>query len=106
MGVNGYYQTHFQFAKTIQQSFEDFDAAHPEVYEYLVRLVFEVRSRGFKHYGIGALWERMRWHFQIERDMEEDFKLNNNYRSRYVRKIIAQYPDLEDFFELRILRAE
>lgn len=100
------YQESFDWGRSIQQAFEEFDQAHPEVYEYLVRLAFEAYRRGFRHYGIGALWERMRWHFQIEKDMDSDFKLNNNFRSRYARKIIAQYPDLEDFFELRALRAD
>lgn len=93
-------------SRSIQQAFLDFDEAHPEVYEYLLVLIEEVGRRGFRHYGIGALWERMRWHFQIERGMDEEFKLNNNFRSRYARKIIAEHPELEDFFELRILRAD
>lgn len=96
----------FGGGRKIQEAFEAFDRAHPEVYEYLVRLAFEAYDRGFRHYGIGALWERMRWHFQIEKGMDEEFKLNNNFRSRYARKIIAEHPVLEDFFELRCLRAE
>jgi glycine/D-amino acid oxidase-like deaminating enzyme len=91
---------------SIQQAFLDFDEAHPEVYEYLMQLTREVQQRGFRHYGIGAMWERMRWHFQIEKGMDEEFKLNNNFRSRYARKIMKAHPDLEDFFELRILRAD
>ena len=92
--------------RTIQHAFEEFHKAHPEIYEYLVRLALEAYRKGFRHYGIGALWERMRWHFQVERDMEEDFKLNNNYRSRYARKIIDNHPELAEFFELRALRTE
>ena len=90
---------------SIQEKFEDYDRRHPEVYEQLVGLAFDLYRRGRKHYGIGALFERLRWHFQIEKDMGEDFKLNNNYRSRYVRQLISQHPELEDFFELREVRA-
>jgi hypothetical protein len=93
-------------ARSIQQAFLVFDEEHPEVYEYLMRLTREVQDRGFKHYGVKALWERLRWHFQIEKGMGEDFKLNNNFSSRYARKIIAAHPELEDFFELRCLRAD
>lgn len=93
------------FDKSIQTAFEDFDAAHPEVRQYLVGLALELHRRGFRHYGIGALWERMRWHFEIERDMDEEFRLNNNYRSRYARKIMTEHPELEEFFEVRMLRA-
>lgn len=92
--------------RTIQRQFEEFDRKHPEVYTYLVELAFSAFNRGFRHYGIGALWERMRWHFHIEEDRAEEFKLNNNYRSRYARKIIAEHPALEEFFEIRALRAD
>jgi hypothetical protein len=93
-------------SRSIQQAFLNFDEAHPEVYEYLMRLTGEVRDRGFKHYGVKALWERLRWHFQIEKGMGEDFKLNNNFSSRYARKMMKEHPELADFFELRVLRAE
>lgn len=38
--------------------------------------------------------------------MGETFKANNNFRSRYVRLIIRDHPELEDFFELRELKSE
>lgn len=91
--------------RTITEAFRAFDAAHPEVYRYLLGLAADLSARGFRHYGIGAMWERMRWHFQVERDEDEEFKLNNNYRSRYVRKIIAEHPEFEQFFETRVLRS-
>ena len=34
-----------------------------------------------------------------------DYKLNDHYRSRYVRLIIEKHPELEGFFELRELKA-
>ncbi|CAB4180862.1 hypothetical protein UFOVP1056_1 [uncultured Caudovirales phage] len=33
----------------------------------------------------------------------DDFKLNNNYRSRYARLIMATCPDLTDVFDTREL---
>lgn len=101
--MSGQYEFNWD-EKTIQSQFEEFHRKHPEVYAYLVELAFAAYNKGFRHYGIGALWERMRWHFNIERD-QGDFKLNNNYRSRYARKIIAEHPVLEEFFEIRALRA-
>lgn len=90
---------------TIQEAFEEFDRLHPEVCTYLVALAFELYRKGWTHYGIGALWERMRWHFWIELDLGEDFKLNNNYRSRYARKIMTEHEELAGFFEVRELKA-
>ena len=89
---------------TIQEQYEAFSKEHPEVKIYLVALAFEVQRKGYANYGISPLWERMRWHFHIEQDLGEDFKLNNNYRSRYARTIMAENPKLEGFFRLRELQ--
>lgn len=93
------------FGRTTQERFEDFHEAHPEVFRFLVNTCYELQRKGFKHYGIKGLWERARWHFQVEKDLGEEFKLNNNYHSRYARLIISEYPDLDGFFELRELRS-
>ncbi len=93
------------FEATIQERFEAFHASHPEVAAYLVALAFEVRRRGFRHYGMRALYERTRWHFQIEREMGDEFKLNDHYHSRYARLLMKEHPDLDGFFELRQLKA-
>lgn len=90
---------------SIQERFEDFHRAHPEVYEYLVQLTLELWRAGRTHYGIKALWERVRFHFSLEQDASEDFKLNNNYTSRYVRLMVHEYPEFEGMFETRELKA-
>src|SRR5690349_11750004 len=90
---------------TIQQRFEAFDQRHPEVYQYLEQQCFELRARGWKHFGIKCLYERTRFYFSVEQDMRENYKLNNNYPSRYVRLLIENHPELEGFFELREIRA-
>ncbi len=91
--------------KTVQQRFAEFHESHPEVYEYILTLVSEVRTQGLGHYGIRPIWERLRWHFQIERGLGDSFKLNDNYPSRYVRMLIEDCPELRGFFELRRLKA-
>ena len=98
-------QAMLPFDQTIQEAFERFHNEHPEVETYLIALAYEVQRKGYRRYGIGALWERLRWHFQIEVGLGEDFKLNNNFRSRYARKIMQERPDLDGFFEIRELRA-
>ncbi len=98
-------QQDLPFDRTIQEAFEAFHKEHPEVETYLIALTYEVQRKGYERYGIGALWERLRWHFQIEVGLGEDFKLNNNFRSRYARKIMREHPDLDAFFEIRELRA-
>lgn len=92
--------------RSIQERFEDFHARHPEVFAKLVELAREVKARG-KRCGIRTLWEKMRWAFEIERDADDEFKLNDHYHSRYVRLIVDTLPDeFGGFFELRQLKSE
>jgi hypothetical protein len=89
---------------SIQARFEDFDRKHPEVCRRLVRLAFELKERGFKRCGMKFLFERLRWFYWVERG-DADFKLNNDFHSRYARKIMAEFPELQGFFEVRELKA-
>jgi hypothetical protein len=48
----------------------------------------------------------LRWEWQgATSDPTAAYRLNNNYRSRYVRLIEANEPDLADVFEKRELKA-
>jgi hypothetical protein len=87
----------------IQRKFNEFHAEHPEVYAKLRELCFILLDKGILHYGIGALWERMRWHFMFEVRDSQGFKLNNNFRSRYARLLMEKEPRLVGFFETREL---
>ena len=93
------------FDKTIDQAFDDFNREHPEVYSELVRLARQLKSRGHKRYGIGSLFEVIRWHRALQSRDEAGFKVNNNFRSRYARLIMQRESDLAGFFETRELRA-
>ena len=101
------YQESFSFdeERSIQARFEAFHHANPQVYELLVRFARDARRTGRQHYGIAAIFERVRWHVYIETRSNDDFKLNNDFRSRYARLIMEKEPDLIDFFELRELKA-
>lgn len=90
----------------IDEAFGDFHARHPEVEEYMAGLAFYLFQKGRKHYAIKALYERARWHFDVEKDMGEEFKLNNNFHSRYARLIMRLHPQLDGFFELRKLKKD
>ena len=92
------------FDRTIEQRFWDFHEANPNVYYALVSLARQAREAGKKRVGIAMLWERMRWELWV-RTHGDDYRLNNNFRSRYARLIAAQEPDLADVFETRKLRA-
>jgi hypothetical protein len=91
---------------TIEEAFQEYHKKYPEVYVELVRFARQVKNRGFKKYSINACFERVRWYFDIERTTGEAFKINNNFRSRYVRLIMENEPDLDGFFETRELKAD
>ena len=91
---------------TLELRFNAFHAAHPEVYRELCRLARIAKAKGKKRIGIGLLFEVMRWQRIIESlpGEAEDFKLNNNYRSRYARLIMRREPDLNGIFEVREMK--
>lgn len=92
------------FDKTIDAKFAEFHAANPHVYEMLVQLAYEATDANKRRIGIKALWERLRWDLWLAADGDE-YRLNNNFTSRYVRLIEEREPGLRGLFEQRRLRA-
>lgn len=91
---------------SIQERFEQFHEMNPIVYSTLVKMARDLRSRGHVKLGIGMLWEVTRWRMMMRViDPASEYKLNDHYRSRYARLIMAQEPDLSDVFEVRELRS-
>ena len=93
------------FDATIQQQFESFHTRHPEVLRQIMGMAYDLQRRGHTRIGIGMLFEVLRWQHMTAADPAEAFRLNNNYRSRYVRLICDLDADLGDLFEQRELRA-
>ena len=95
-------------SRSVQERFDAFHRAHPEVLAKLVELARAVKRTGLKRCGISLLWERARWYWTFERTADEgEYKLDNYLRSRYVRLMIETYPDeFDGFFELRQLKAK
>lgn len=86
----------------LQARFEAFHAANPRVYATLVRLAREAHAVGHQRVGIAMLFEVARWQLSVV-TTGDDFKLNNSWRSRYARLIMAQEQDLAGVFETREL---
>lgn len=91
--------------ETIQERFESFHELNPWVYRAFVQLTVDWLLQGHARVGIGMLTEVLRW--QYGRQTTGDvFKINNDFRSRYVRKMLDEYPSFREAFETRTLRAE
>jgi hypothetical protein len=89
---------------TIQTQFEDFHMANPHIYTEIVSMAREWKKVGKRKLGIGMVFEVLRWNTAIT-TKSLDFKLNNNYRSRYVRLIEEQESDLVGIFRTRVLQS-
>jgi len=85
----------------IDEAFRRFHRDNPAVYHELVSLARSLKKRGWTHYGIGALFEVVRFHKALE-TTDPEYKLNNNHRALYARLIMDECFDLADFFEIRV----
>lgn len=91
--------------ESIQAAFEEFHRINPHVYRHLVRAARRARFLGRRKIGIGMLFEVMRWNYFVQTEGDE-FKLNNNFTSRYARLIEEENPDLKGIFETRCLKSD
>lgn len=91
--------------RSINQRFLDFHAANPSVYTELCDMARQLKARGYHRIGIELIWSAFRWNRMMRTTADEyGFKLNDHFRSRYARLIMATEPDLADFFHTRVLR--
>lgn len=86
---------------TLQDQFLRYHLENPQVYQLFSQYAKKVRNRGFTRYSANAIFERIRWHYHMEKPTAEPFKMNNNYRAFYARMFMAKNPDMRGFFELR-----
>jgi len=87
-------------ATTIDERFRLFHAANPHVYEALRTLAFRVKAKGHDVYGIGGLFEVLRWEYAMQTSTDP-FKLSNDFRALYSRLLMEQEPRLNGMFRLR-----
>ena len=90
------------FGDTLQSAFNKFDTENPHVYEFYKKFAFALLACGRKRCSIALLTERIRWEVYVTTSAL-DFKINNNFRSRYARKLMTEYPELQGMFSTRKL---
>ncbi len=89
---------------TLEDAFNRFHADNPHVYRLLLHFAREARARGYEHYGMKSLFERVRWHLDVETSDPDGFKLNNNLTAYYAR-LLNREPEFRGFFRTRELRS-
>lgn len=82
-------------------SFNQFDSANPKVWELLVKFAKEAKNAGVEKLGISLLVERIRWELEVVTKTSDGYKINNNHRAFYARKLMDQYPELNGMFRIR-----
>jgi len=94
-------------ADVIQQNFERFHAENPHIYDLFDSFAREmIRRLGAA--SAGMIFERIRWELSVVTHSDQPVKLNNNYRSRYVRLFEEKNPKAKEigFFRTRRLSSD
>jgi len=86
-------------------AFIAFHRANPWVVVELEKIAWEMLRSGRKKIGIQACVEIFRWEAR-RHTIGNDFKLNNNFCSRYARMILDRNPHWGQVFELRSLKKQ
>ncbi len=83
----------------------EFHKKNPRVYDLFERFTLAVINRGFQHYSAKAIFERIRWHTDVETS-DAKFKLQNNHTAYYSRYFMHRHPDHDGFFRTRETQTE
>jgi len=90
---------------SIQERFESFHHLNSWVLVALERLTEDALRHGRSRLGIKHFVEVLRWQYGRQTTGDE-FRLNNNYSSRYVRLMLRRHPDWAEHFQTRELLTE
>ena len=83
----------------VNQLFQAYNQAHPEVYKTFEKMALELISKGVKHYGSKAIIEAIRYHTSVSEGRE--FKINNNITPLFARVFEQRHPQHQGFFQKR-----
>jgi len=79
------------------EKFWKYHRENPQIYEAFKKVTLRAIQRGFKHFSAEAVFNVIRWETAVTAN-EDQFKVNNNFRSYYSRLFCIDYPEHKDFF--------
>lgn len=82
----------------------EYHKENPHVYELVEKFTFDVIQRGYDRYSINSIFERIRWHTDIDTEGDK-FKISNNHRAYYARYFMYLHPQYDGFFKTKELRS-
>ena len=81
-----------------------FHKANPSVYILFDKFTLQVIARGYDHYSSKAIFERIRWHTDVETVRQDGFKMSNNHTPYYARYWMHLNEEHAGFFRLTRLK--
>ena len=78
-------------------------AANPAAWSRMIALALTAADLKTP-FGIGEICERVRWHFKTNQVAGENFKISNSLRAYFIRRMIAQHPEIAPFVKLKPVR--
>ncbi len=83
---------------------EEFHEDNPHVYDLFKKYTFQIMDVGFANYSAISVFDRIRWHTDIETANTCGFKINSNFTAYYARHFHKDYPEHDGFFRTKPLR--
>lgn len=77
-----------------------FDDDNPHIWDLFLKYTREMPHSGRTRYSANMIFERIRWHTTVE-TRGTDFKISNDFRAYYSRKIMALHPEFRGFFSVK-----
>jgi len=90
---------------TIDDKFSEWCAMNPHVVRLCLQYAREAKAAGRTRYGIAAIFERVRWHVNVQIKSKDEFRVNNDFRAPMARLIVAMDPTLREMFAFRKRKA-
>ena len=91
-------------AQTMDVECDRYIRENPQIWQQFRMLAVKLKAKGIDRYGAKAIWEVLRYELALKAVTSgEKYALNNNYTSRFARKLMEE-EDFAGFFELRQLK--
>ena len=90
----------FDYKSEKYKKFLYYHYENPHIWEAFERFCLRAIERGHTKLSAEFVVNIIRWETKISAK-DEDFKINNNYKSFYSRLFLQMHPEFETFFELR-----
>ena len=85
----------------------DFHRANPDVLDFLIQELRDVRASGWTRASLGSLWHHARWVLTQKYCLPgEAFAMSNNLFPHYGRIIVILFPEFNGFYEMVFCQAD